>query len=230
MRASIIVRIKNEKESFKKLLQILQTQTEQDFEVVVVDDNSIDGSDTVAFEYFSQERVQVVRLEREFNYAYASNAGARVAKGEYVVYVSAHSLPYTPTWLVDGLKHFTNQKVAGVYAMPIALDDATLAEKLLITFPTKLFWSRVYIEQSKHVGMMGATNAIFRKTLWEDRPFAEEFSHGGEDTDWAGYWIQRGYVIVHEPGFRVKHSHNQTLIPYLKQLYRYVSMLQPKHS
>lgn len=228
MRASIIVRIKNERENFKKLLQVLQTQTEQDFEVVVVDDRSTDGSDAVAFEYFPQGRVQVVRLERPFNYAYASNAGACAAKGEYLVYVSAHSLPYTTTWLADGLRHFADHIVAGVYAMPIALPDTNIVEKLFINIPTLLFHNAFRRYVRAEVGTMGATNAIFPKALWEQHQFQERYVIGGEGAEWARYFMQQGYVLVHDPAFRVYHSHRLRLVGLIRQGFKYRAMLKPR--
>lgn len=228
MRASIIVRIKNERENFKKLLQMLQAQAEQDFEVVVVDDNSTDGSDAVALEYFSQERVQVVRLERPFNYAYASNVGAAAAKGEYLVYVSAHSLPCTTTWLTDGLGHFTNPRVGGVYALPLALPDTNVFEKIFINIPTLLFHNTLRQYTTAHIGTMGATNAIFPKELWKQHEFQEQYRNGGEDAEWARYFMQRGYAMVHDPAFRVYHSHRLSLPRLVRQAFQYRAMFQPK--
>lgn len=91
--SSVIVRVKNEASDMRKLCALLQSQTTQDFEVVVVNDHSSDGSDKVAGEYFSAERARVVNLQRSFNYAYASNLGAEIAKGKFLVYLSAHSFP-----------------------------------------------------------------------------------------------------------------------------------------
>ena len=44
METSIVIRVKNEKENLEKLFAILNNQTYQNFEIVIVDNNSIDGS------------------------------------------------------------------------------------------------------------------------------------------------------------------------------------------
>jgi glycosyltransferase involved in cell wall biosynthesis len=62
METSIIIRVKNEKENLEKLFAILKEQTYQDFEIVIVDNNSIDGSEKIVYDYFSKDRVCVVKL------------------------------------------------------------------------------------------------------------------------------------------------------------------------
>ena len=105
METSIIIRVKNERENLEKLLGILKTQTYQDFEVVIVDNNSTDGSDRIAYDYFPKGRVCLAKIEK-FSYPKACNIGAEKVKGKYLVYVSAHSYPVTKTWLEDGLSNF----------------------------------------------------------------------------------------------------------------------------
>lgn len=227
MTASVIIRVKNEAENIKQLLTLLQQQTFQDFEIVIVDDSSTDESAEVAFNYFPAERIRVVRLERAFNYAYASNVGAAHAKGKYLVYVSAHSFPLSNTWLADGLVHFSNIKVAGVFALPLAHANTNIVEKLFINIPTVLRHSKLKRYTSPVLGVMGATNAIFRKDLWEAYHFSEEFVIGGEDYDWACHFLAQGYVAVHDPKFRVRHSHHLGLFGLISQGFKYQRMMKP---
>lgn len=226
MRASIIIRVKNEIESLKKLLTLLQSQTFQDFEIIVVNDASTDGSAEIVFEYFAVERARVVNLERAFNYAYASNVGAENAKGVYLVYVSAHSFPISNTWLADGLSHFIDSKVAGVFALPLAHPDTNIFEKLFINVPAQLQYAKLKIYTQPGLGVMGATNAIFRKDLWQGYHFNENFVMGGEDYGWARHVLALGYVAIHDPKFRVYHSHHLGLIKLISQGFKYQRMMK----
>ena len=112
METSIIIRVRNEKQNLQKLLGILKNQTYQDFEIIIVNDNSTDGSDKIAFDYFPKDRVRVVSIER-FSY------------------------PISNTWLADGLSNFENNNVAGAFAYPIPGKDSTLAKKIS-GFPNKI--------------------------------------------------------------------------------------------
>jgi len=129
MNASIIVRVKNERENLKKLFGILKNQTNQDFEIVIVNNESTDGSEKVAFEYFPKDRVSIVRISN-FSYPKSCNLGAESAKGKYLVFLSAHSFPISNTWLESGLQNFKDEKVAGVFAFPKPGKDATIWEKI----------------------------------------------------------------------------------------------------
>src|SRR3989304_6270636 len=100
METSIIVRVKNERENLQKLFKILKNQTYQDFEIVIIENNSTDGSDKVVYDIFRKDRVQTVNIDN-FSYPKACNLGAEKAKGKYLVYLSAHSFPIASTWLED---------------------------------------------------------------------------------------------------------------------------------
>lgn len=161
MDISIIVRVKNEKQNLQKLFKILRSQTYQDFEVIVVNDNSTDGSDKVAFDFFPKDQVRIVQIS-DFSYPKACNLGAEKARGKYLVYLSAHSFPISNTWLADGLSNFENNNVAGAFAYPIPGYDSTLAEKIS-GLPNKI----------KKGGHLGNTNSIVRRDLWKKHRFDE---------------------------------------------------------
>lgn len=230
MTASVIIRVKNEVRNLAKLLHLLQQQTFQDFEIIIVNDGSTDGSAEIVFEHFKPERAAVVSLDKPFSYAYASNVGAEHANGTYLVYVSAHSFPISNTWLGDGLNHFTSNKVAGVFALPLAHTNTNIIEKLFINVPTLLWHSSLKVYTRPRLGVMGATNAIFRKDLWRAYHFNEDFVIGGEDYDWACHFLALGYVAVQDSKFRVQHSHHLGLVGLISQGFKYQRMMKPSRA
>lgn len=224
---SVILRVNNERPTLDRVLARLHDQVDQNFEVVVVDDYSTDGSDQVAYAHFPAERVKLARVSGRFNYPAASNLGAKTAQGEYLVYLSGHSIPVTETWLSDGLKNFAETRVGGVFAYPLPHQDAPFVERVSANIASLFTNSRK--EYRKYsLGVMGATNAIFRRDLWEKYHFNEEFKIGGEDADWAKYWMDRGFVMVQDPKFRVYHSHHLSPRQLVKQYLRWLNMLHPK--
>lgn len=200
MNTSIIIRVKNERENLEKLFAILKNQTYQDFEIVIVDNNSTDGSDKIAFEYFPKDRVRIVEIS-DFSYPKACNLGAEKAKGKYLVYISAHSFPISNTWLEDGLSHFSDGKVAGVSAYPHPGKEGTIWEKLFFEPPH--FTLKLKLRKIN----LGNTNSIIRKKLWGKHYFNETLKIS-EDLEWSLFWKKRGYKIINEPKFSVYHSHH----------------------
>lgn len=204
MESSIIVRVKNKKDNLNKLFKILKDQTYQDFELVIVNNNSTDGSEKIVFDHFPGDRVKVV-LIKNFAYSRACNLGASSAKGKYLVYLSAHSFPVSRTWLMDGLGNFKSDKVAGVFAFPVAGEESTFSEKV-IGFPNKY----------KRGGHLGNTNSIIRRDLWEKHKFDESLIVS-EDLEWSMYFKRKGYEIINDPRFRVNHSHHLGLLGIIKK-------------
>ncbi len=213
MESSIIIRVKNERENLKKLFTILKNQTDQDFEIVIVNNNSTDGSDEISFDYFPKDRVCIVRISN-FSYPTACNLGAEKARGKYLVYLSAHSYPISNTWLADGLSNFSDEKVAGVFAYPIPGYDSTLAEKIS-GIPNKI----------KKGGHLGNTNSIIRKDLWKKHKFDEGLT-GSEDYEWSLYWEKKGFKVVNDPKLRVYHSHHQGFLGIIKRQLKWKKQIE----
>ncbi len=67
-----------------------------------------------------------------------------------------------------------------------------------------------FLAGPKSPGLMGTTNSMLRKSLWEECSFPEDFNAGwgGEDSEWARRFMERGYFFVHDPELQVKHSHH----------------------
>jgi len=225
--ASIIIRTKNEEKYLGQVLAMLKRQTFQDFEVIIVDDSSTDKTRAIARKYDGK----IVSLSKgKFTYPYACNLGASHSKGQYLVFLSGHSIPINEHWLARGLVNFQNKKVAGVFAEPLSLPDGTWVEKLFSLFNIRIFKRRRVIfgvGKKPRGGALGFTNAIIRRDLWEKYPLNEDFAGGGEDVDWAWHWLDKGYLIVREPDFVVYHSHNLGLVDLIKQYVGWKKMTKP---
>ena len=219
---AIIIRTRNEEKWIGAVLEKLLRQTYRDFEIVIVDSGSIDKTLEIARKY----PVKVVQIKpEEFTYPYALNVGIRnTVATRYLVMLSAHSLPISDTWLADGLENFKKyDKLMGVYGFVRALPgtgfwdwfflEARGGMRRLIS--GKKFVTEV-VERSG-MGIMGFTNAVIPKELWEQYPFNEKFAAGGEDGDWVNHWLKKGYRAVKDEQFTVRHSHELGLLGWYKQ-------------
>lgn len=224
---SVIIRTKNEGKIFNQVLTKLEKQTYQDFEIIIVDDNSIDGTDTLVFKYFPKDRVKIVTVPKgKFTHPYSCNLGAQAAQGKFLVYINGHATPKTLTWLQDGLSDFDSDLVAGVFAFVWARTDAPIWEKLFYNGAALACnWKIIY--RSGRMGILGTTNAIIRRSIWLEHHFNEDFVIGGEDGELAQYCFDKGYVVIHDPKFAVYHSHNLSLPDFIRQYLKWRKMGQP---
>ena len=82
---SVIIPVFNREKTLAKALQSVLSQTFTDFEVVVVDDGSLDGSGRMV-EKVPDSRVRLLRHEKNRGAAAARNTGIEAARGEFIAF------------------------------------------------------------------------------------------------------------------------------------------------
>jgi glycosyltransferase involved in cell wall biosynthesis len=84
---SVIIPLYNKEQEIKRCLDSVLCQTFQDFEVIVVDDHSSDGSLGIVKSY-SDPRITVIEQDHH-GVAYTRNHGVDLAIGEYLAFIDA---------------------------------------------------------------------------------------------------------------------------------------------
>ena len=86
---SVIVPVYNTEKYLRECIDSILAQTFTDFELILVDDGSTDGSGAICDEYARKdERIQVIHQENG-GITVARKSGVRVARGEYVTFVDS---------------------------------------------------------------------------------------------------------------------------------------------
>ena len=85
---SIIIPTYNRAEDLKRALQSVFDQTFTDWEVVVVDNNSIDNTDSL-IESFNDPKIRVFKIRNEGVIAASRNLGLKHALGEYIAFLDS---------------------------------------------------------------------------------------------------------------------------------------------
>jgi CMP-N-acetylneuraminic acid synthetase len=193
---SIIVRAKNEERWIGSCLEAISRQANQDFEVVLVDNQSVDKTVAKALPY----GVKLVTIER-YRPGAAINRGIEAASGDVLVCLSGHCIPVDEHWLDNLVSGLDDETVAGIYGRqePMAFSSDLDKRDLLITFGLDRR------EQFKDSFFHNA-NSAFRRETWERFPFDESVSNI-EDRLWASTVQENGYKLVYEPSASVYHHH-----------------------
>jgi len=231
---SIIIRTRNEEKWLGCVLKALFEQTYKNFEVILVDSGSKDKTLEIAEKF----PVKIFKIPQEkFSYPFALNYGIEKSEAvKYIVIISGYSIPVSNTWLKDGIENFKRyDKIMGAFGFVKSMPIASICDKIV-----GLFWhvarpwrygfgkSGRYIIEKAGMGVMGFTNAIILKELWDKRKFSEEYGMGGEDGEWADYWFRRGYKAIRDVRFTVYHSHNLGPIGWYKQFQHWKSLSRPQ--
>jgi rhamnosyltransferase len=195
-KVSIVIRTKNEERWIGACLKAVYEQDYPDFEVILVDNCSVDRTLDKARAY----PVRLVTVE-QFRPGHAINEGIRAGIGEYLVCLSGHCIPKQRNWLSKLVQHLEDPTVAGVYGRqePLSFSSALDKRDLYITFGLDR------IVQVKDSFFHNANSAI-RRAVWEKFPFDETVTNI-EDRVWGRAVIDAGYKIIYEPEASVFHHH-----------------------
>ncbi len=210
-RASIIVRALNEGEHLGPLFDALKTQSDQSFEVILVDSGSRDDSVAIA-------KAHGVRVEHikptDFTFGRSLNYGCRVAKGEFLVMLSAHTLPMHDDWLANLLRPFEDERIKVCYGKQRGGDQNKFSECCLMQS-----WFPEGDLPPQEDYFCNNANCAVRRSDWEHRPYDESLT-GLEDLAWAKEAVKEGGLVAYVASAGIFHIHEETWDKVRKRYYR----------
>ncbi len=210
---SVIVPAKDAAKTLRECLQALLhqegLQLEHDYEVIVVDDGSIDDTAEIA----EQHAVRVIR-QANAGPAAARNAGARIARGTILAFTDADCAP-TPTWLRNLTQPFHNPEVVGVKGVYRTRQTALIARFVQLEYEYKYARMR----HQAVIDFIDTYSAAYRKEVFIlNGGFDESFLVPCvEDQEFSFRLARKGYHMVFEPSAVVFHDHDRTLSEYLQR-------------
>lgn len=196
VRVSVIVPAFEAAHLIRECLRALDAQTlpPADFEVIVVDDGSADGTAEVAARYAedARARIRVVRLPENRGPAAARNAGIEVAAGQVLGFTDADCIP-APDWLEQGLARLDGPDA------PAGVEGRTDPEGTPGTLTHQM--------RNPTGGLFMTCNMLYRREALPEDGFDERFRAAFlEDSDVAFAVMERGGEIVFAPEVVVRHQ------------------------
>ncbi|MCM2284578.1 MAG: glycosyltransferase family 2 protein [Desulfobacula sp.] len=197
MKASLIIRTKNEERWISSCLKSVFAQKHKDFEVIIVDNESTDSTLAKVAQFPVEKIVQC----QNYIPGKSLNLGIAKAEGEFIVCLSGHCIPVDENWLGNLLINFDDPEVAGVYGRQEPLSFTSPADKrdLMLVFGPE---RRVQKKDS----FFHNANSMIRKSVLDQFPFDDKVTNI-EDRVWAQEILNHGYKIVYEPSASVYHYH-----------------------
>ena len=169
---SIIIPTKNEEEYLPKLLESIKKQTFKDYEIIVADNKSTDKTRKIAIKY----KCKIVRGGLPGK---ARNRGAKVARGNILLFLDADTELKSKDFLDKAIKEFGKRKL-------------DLAASLMYLKGNKLdklyfdFWNRLTeLFQYSLTPFAGGWCIFIKKDLHDKIKGFDEKIILGEDSDYA---------------------------------------------
>ncbi len=185
---SILISTQNDERWIEACLNAIRRQTFTDYEMVIIDRGSRDGTTAVA-----RSLGVPVFAAGDALPGKALNAGIRDTRGDIVVCLAGHCIPAGRDWLARLVGNLDDPKVAGVYGRqePMAFASDRNKRELLTVFG--LDRRRQTVDSFFH-----SANCALRRSVWDEVPFDEE-TLLAEDRIWAQQVITRNLQLIYEP-------------------------------
>jgi glycosyltransferase involved in cell wall biosynthesis len=203
MRASVVVPTYERPERLRETLETVTDQTAEDYEIIVVDDGSVDPQQTaVLADVEANPRIRVLR-QKNSGPAAARNRGWRAADGEFVLFTDDDCL--VPRDWVDRLVEGFEGGIGGVGG-PLLPTEEAVDRSVFARF--HMFRNRHVYDQpeTETVGGTGLTvggtaNVAYRRAVLDDvGGFDESFpTAAGEDADLERRVVNDGHRLKFVP-------------------------------
>lgn len=226
MKLSIIIVSYNTKEFLEKCLNSIKESKFSDFEIIVVDNDSKDG--TVEYmDKSSFSNLQFIKNTKNLGFSKANNKGVRLAKGEYILFLNPDT-EVMPDTFSRALKFIEKNKDIGALTCKVVLPNRKLDDSCHRGFPTP--WNALFffsgLEElfptsrlfaGYHLGWKdytkpheidsgaGAFLLVRREAGEEIKWWDEDYFFYGEDLDLCFRLKQKGWKVFYLPQTSIIH-------------------------
>jgi len=221
---SIIIPNKDEVPSLKKCINsILNKSTYKNYEIIIVENNSKNKN---TFKYYDElsknEKIRVIKWDKEFNYSAINNFGVKHATGEYILLLNNDVEVITNNWMEEMLMH-AQRKEVGIVGVKLYYPDNSVQHCGVILGVGGIA-DHLGKEASRYdVGHLGrlcvtqnlsavtAACLMIKKSIYEEvGGLSEEFVVAYNDVDLCMKVRQKGYLIVLNPFAELYHYESKS--------------------
>ncbi|MGH7538705.1 MAG: glycosyltransferase [Gemmatimonadales bacterium] len=208
-RVSVVLCSYNGSRTIRECLDGLGRLHYPDFEVIVVDDGSIDTTAAIAQQY----DVRLIRTEN-CGLSSARNTGWRAATGEIIAYVDDDAYP-DPDWLRHLAATFLRTTDVGVGGPNIAPRGDGPIARCIAHAPGNPVHVMLSDREAEHIP--GCNMAFRRDALEAIGGFDEQFRVAGDDVDVCWRLRERGWTLGFSPAAVVWHHRRNSVRTFWKQ-------------
>lgn len=223
-KVSIIIPNKDERDTLKTCIDsILEKSTYTNYEIVVVENNSTTEE---IFEYYKgiekNDKVKVVRWEKEFNYSAINNFGINNSDGEYVILLNNDTEIITKDWIEEMLGVCQRSDVGIVGAKLYYPDDTVQHAGVVVGLGGIAghimngigrnepgYMMKALIKQD--VSAVTAACLMVKRSVFDEvGGLEEELKVAFNDVDFCLKVREKGYMIVYNPDVELYHYESKS--------------------
>jgi GT2 family glycosyltransferase/tetratricopeptide (TPR) repeat protein/glycosyltransferase involved in cell wall biosynthesis len=195
-----------------------------EFEIIVVDNDSADGTRAFLENEHRAGRLTAVLNDKNFGFARACNQGAAAARGKYVLFLN-NDTEVRPGWLEPLKRAADADPRIGALGSKLLFPDGTIQHAGVIILDARahgdpLLAQHVFQRQPSNLldankprtyqALTAACMFVPRETFRQVGGFDEEFWNGYEDVDLCFRIRKTGKLLVYQPASVVTHCESQS--------------------
>lgn len=208
---TIIIPVYNAEKTLRKCLDSIKAQDYKNYEVILVDDCSIDSSPKIIQEY----SYKIIKLKQRSGAGKARNVGAQQAITKYLAFTDSDCI-LPRDWLsriINDFKRTRAEFICDGYSVSVG---NTFLEKYAFY---ELFIRRKHIPNP--VTSFPSNNfACYKEIFLKEKGFPELKNYVAEDLEFS-LEMGRKYKIFWDKKLGIKHHFHKKLGKYLKQQYKF---------
>ena len=219
---SIIIPNKDQIDTLDKCLKSIESSTYDNYEIIIVENNSSEESTFKYYERIQSEKIKVIRWMDEFNYSAINNFGVKYAHGEYLLLLNNDVEIITEEWLEEMVANCQRKDVGIVGAKLYYPDDTVqhagivigiggVAGAVFVGLPRKYtgYLHKASIQQD--LSAVTAACMMVRRSIYEEVGGLEErLKVAFNDVDFCLRVRERGYLVVYDPYVELYHYESKT--------------------
>lgn len=219
---SIIIPNKDHVDMLDKCLRSIQKSSYRNYEVIIVENNSVEEATFDYYKKIASDRIRVVYWEGIFNYSAINNFGAKAAQGEYLLLLNNDVEVITENWLEELLSNCQRPDVGIVGAKLYYPDDTVqhagiiigiggVAGNVFVGLPRKFtgYFHKASIQQD--LSAVTAACMMVKRSVYEEVGGLEEkLQVAFNDVDFCLRVRKAGYLVVFDPYVELYHYESKT--------------------
>ena len=223
---SIIIPNKDETETLKKCLDAIAKSSYENYEVIIVENNSTEEATFSLYKKIESDKIKVVYYPDAFNYSKLNNFGVSYANGTYYILMNNDIEVIETNWIEQMLSNCERREVGVVGARLYYPDNTIQHAGLVVGVGGSLrgiganlyqgmrrersgYMHRAAI-QMNYSAVTAALLMVKKEVYDKVNGFEEELSVAFNDVDFCLRVREVGYLIVYDPRVEAYHYESKS--------------------
>ena len=229
---SVVIAVKNEVNYIKECLESLEKQSFSDYEIILVDGRSNDGTKELLQKRLERKPTFLLLDNEKGDAAAGRNIGIEKAKGDIIAFMDADAFA-DKDWLKNIENKFKQIEdkntigIGGPILIPKNQPFKSYAISTIMASPLasggKLNPSiqHKFIKEVTYVGHIPTGNLAVKKDIFKKEGAFDERFLKGQDLELSTRLVKKGYKFLYDPEIKVWHYEKVSLGSFSRQIFKW---------